>query len=107
CFVLASYLSCCACVPHMPRQSHQGARALPWLAYQVDGASVLADNIAGDRQTQSGALANRFGCKEGFENMGHGRVVDPAAVIGDLDFNLLADRGPAADGNVATGRGRI
>src|ERR1051325_1785497 len=50
-------------------QQHRGATAVA--AFHFDLTAVAEDNLPRDGQSESSALARRFGCKERIENMRH------------------------------------
>src|ERR1700752_2974956 len=57
--------------------------SFPWLACHIDPAFMLPDYPVNCGQSQSGALADFFSGKKGFENTAHGGRVHSASGILD------------------------
>ena len=54
-----------------------------------DVAAVLADDVAGEREAEAGALVGRLGREEGMEDLLDQLVRDAAAIVPDADFDAV------------------
>src|SRR3954454_4324235 len=93
--------------PRLAGQSDGERRARARRGRHVDGAAVAVDDLAGDRQAESGALDGQLGRRTGPEEPGEEPwqfgVVDADAVVADRDLGTVLD-GPGPHHDPAAGR---